>query len=101
MPNMIANIPQQNSSRSDLYNTVMNVVRSHLELKNNNNSNIFQQSDIDVPQLIHNDPLKKIVLPKLKNIHSIKPIQSTKPATKYSKLKKTWDPNHTTLAWKP
>jgi hypothetical protein len=49
---MISDIPQQNSSRSDLYNTVMNVVRSHLEQRKNNISNISQKSDVAVPQLL-------------------------------------------------
>jgi hypothetical protein len=97
---MISNIPQQNSSRSDLYNTVMNVVRSHLEQRKNNISNIPQKSDVAVPQLLPNKPSNKIMFPKPKIIHSIKPIPTPKQVTKYKHLKKTWDPNHTTLAWK-
>ena len=97
---MISDIPQQNSSRSDLYNTVMNVVRSHLEQNKNYTSGTTQQKEITGPKLNLDRPFDKIMLTRPKKIHSLKPIPTPKQVTKYKPLKKTWDPNHTTLAWK-
>jgi hypothetical protein len=91
--------PQQSSSRSDLYNAVMKVVRSHLELNGNKQSNYQKKNNI-IPQSNQNKMKSDISLPKPKIIHSVKPITAPKPVTKIRPLKKSWDPNHTTIAWK-
>lgn len=91
------------NTRSNLFNTVMKLMRDQRQNSSTNsikNKNTINQKQKIVPDTNPIKPVSRIKFTAHKVIEPIKSIQTSKSPTKYMPIKKEWDPNHTTLAWK-
>ena len=68
---------------------IKNVVRDHLQIPTN------KQHDPDLSK-----KLRLGATSVIRPIHPIKQLQIAKTFTKLEKIKKKWDPDHTSLVWK-
>jgi hypothetical protein len=76
-------------NRSRILNEIRNVVRDRLKLFTATYPNTHKSKNLNLGHSSH-----------IKPIRPIKQIQIAKPFTNLEKIKKSWDPDHTGLAWK-
>lgn len=91
------NSSSERGYQSQLLATITKTIRDNLNSQSKKDKSRKDKNDLGskVSSLLKHNTRS---LPKA--IKPIKPLKSFKSFTKYEPIKKEWDPNHTTLAWK-